>query len=148
MWFLSFFPSWYVHIIPLLALAIIFASMVLKVIPFVSTYYIPIRIIGFVLLLFGVFFEGGLYMNQEWTAKVKEMEEKIAVAEAKSKEVNVQIVEKFIVKQNTIREKGDEVIKYIDREIVKYDVKFAPGGQCEIPKEFVDAVNKAAKDGK
>ena len=60
MWFLSFIPSWYVHIIPLLALAIIFASMVLKVIPFVSTYYIPIRIIGFVLLLFGVFFEGGL----------------------------------------------------------------------------------------
>jgi hypothetical protein len=148
MWFLSFIPSWYVHIIPLLALAIIFASMVLKVIPFVSTYYIPIRIIGFVLLFFGVFFEGGLYMNQQWTAKVKEMEEKIAVAEAKSKEVNVQIVEKFIVKQNTIREKGDEVIKYIDREIVKYDVKFAPGGQCEIPKEFVEAVNKAAKDGK
>ena len=148
MWFLSFLPSWYVHIIPLLALAIIFASMVLKVIPFVSTYYIPIRIIGFVLLLFGVFFEGGLYMNQEWTAKVKEMEEKIAVAEAKSKEENVKIVEKFIVKQNTIREKGDEVIKYIDREIIKYDVKFAPGGQCEIPKEFVEAVNKAAKDGK
>ena len=148
MWFLSFIPSWYVHIIPLLALVIIFASMVLKVIPFVSTYYIPIRIIGFVLLFFGVFFEGGLYMNQEWTAKVKEMEEKIAVAEAKSKEENVKIVEKFIVKQNTIREKGDEVIKYIDREIVKYDVKFAPGGQCEIPKEFVDAVNKAAKDGK
>ena len=54
MWFLSFLPSWYVHIIPLSALAIIFASMVLKVIPFVSTYYIPIRIIGFVLLLFGV----------------------------------------------------------------------------------------------
>ncbi len=148
MWFLSFLPSWYVHIIPLLALAIIFASMVLKIIPFVSTYYIPIRIIGFVLLLFGVFFEGGLYMNQQWTAKVKEMEEKIAVAEAKSKEENVKIVEKFIVKQNTIREKGEEVIKYIDREIVKYDVKFAPGGQCEIPKEFVEAVNKAAKDGK
>ena len=148
MWFLSFIPSWYVHIIPLLALAIIFASMVLKVIPFVSTYYIPIRIIGFVLLCFGIFFEGGLYMNQQWTAKVKEMEEKIAVAEAKSKEVNVQIVEKFIVKQNFYREKGDEVIKYIDREIVKYDVKFAPGGQCEIPKEFVEAINKAAKDGK
>ena len=148
MWLLSFLPSWYVHIIPLLALAIIFASMVLKVIPFVSTYYIPIRILGFVLLCFGIFFEGGLYMNQQWTAKVKEMEEKIAIAEAKSKEVNVQIVEKFIVKQNFYREKGDEVIKYIDKEIVKYDVKFAPGGQCEIPKEFVEAINKAAKDGK
>lgn len=148
MWFLSFLPYWYVHIIPLSALAIIFVSMVLKAIPFISTYYIPIRIFGFVLLCFGIFFEGGLYMNQEWTAKVKEMEEKIAVAEAKSKEENVKIVEKFIVKQNIVREKGEEVIKYIDREIVKYDVKFAPGGQCEIPKEFVEAVNKAAKDGK
>jgi short subunit fatty acids transporter len=148
MWFLSFIPSWYVHIIPLSALAIIFASMVLKVIPFISTYYIPIRIIGFVLLCFGIFFEGGLYMNQQWTAKVKEMEEKIAVAEAKSKEENIKIVEKFIVKQNIVREKGEEVIKYIDKEIIKYDVKFAPGGQCEIPKEFVEAVNKVAKDGK
>ena len=148
MWALYFLPTWYVHAIPLAALAIIIVSMFLKVIPFVSTYYIPIRIIGLVLLFFGIFFEGGLYVNKEWASKVREMEEKIAVAEAKSKEVNVQIVEKFIVKQNTIREKGDEVIKYIDREIVKYDVKFAPGGQCEIPKEFVDAVNKAAKDGK
>jgi len=120
--------------------------MVLKVIPFVSTYYIPIRIFGFVLLCFGLFFEGGLYMNQEWTAKVKELEEKIVIAEAKSKEENVKIVEKFIVKQNIIKEKGDEVIRYIDKEIVKYDVKFAPGGQCEIPKEFVDVINKAAKD--
>jgi len=120
--------------------------MVLKVIPFISTYYIPIRIFGFVLLCFGLFFEGGLYMNQEWTAKVKELEEKIVIAEAKSKEENVKIVEKFIVKQNIIKEKGDEVIRYIDKEIVKYDVKFAPGGQCEIPKEFVDVINKAAKD--
>jgi len=81
-------------------------------------------------------------MNQEWTAKVKEMEEKIAVAEAKSKEVNVKVVEKFIVKQNIIKEKGDEIIKFIDKEIVKYD------NTCIIPKEFVEAVNKVAKDGK
>ena len=76
----------------------------------------------------------------------EELEEKIVIAEAKSKEENVKIVEKFIVKQNIIKEKGDEVIRYIDKEIVKYDVKFAPGGQCEIPKEFVDVINKAAKD--
>jgi hypothetical protein len=142
MWLLSFLPSWYVHIIPLSALAIIFVSMFLKLIPFVSTYYIPIRILGFVLLCFGIFFEGGLYMNQEWSARVKEMEEKIAVAEAKSNEVNVKIVEKFIVKQNVIREKGEEVIKFIDKEIVKYD------NSCIIPLEFVEALNKVAKDSK
>lgn len=148
MWALYFLPTWYVHAIPLTALAIIIASMFLKVIPFVSNYYLPIRIVGVVLLLFGIFFEGGLYVNQEWSAKVRDMQEKVAAAEAKSKEVNVKIVEKIVVKQKVIREKGDEVIKFIDKEIIKYDVKFAPGGQCEIPKEFVDAVNQAAKDSK
>lgn len=148
MWALYFLPTWYVHAIPLAALAIIIASMFLKVIPFVSTYYIPIRIVGVVLLFFGIFFEGGLYVNQEWSAKVREMQEKVAAAEAKSKEENVKIVEKIVVKQKIIREKGNDIIKFVDREIVKYDVKFAPGGQCEIPKEFVEAINRAAKDGK
>lgn len=87
-------------------------------------------------------------MNQHWAAKVREMQDKIAIAEAKSKEENIKIVEKIVVKQKVIREKGDDIIKYVDKEIVKYDVKFAPGGQCEIPKEFVEAVNRAAKDGK
>ena len=148
MWALYFLPTWYVHAIPLTALAIIIVSMFLKVIPFVSTYYIPIRIVGFVLLFFGIFFEGGLYVNQHWAAKVREMQDKIAIAEAKSKEENIKIVEKIVVKQKVIREKGDDIIKYVDKEIVKYDVKFAPGGQCEIPKEFVEAVNRGAKDGK
>ena len=148
MWALYFLPTWYVHVIQLEALAIIISSMFLKIIPFVSTYYIPIRIIGVVLLFFGIFFEGGLYVNQEWAAKIREMEEKIAVAEEKSKQENVKIVEKIVVKQKVIKEKGDEVIKFIDKEVIKYDVKFAPGGQCEIPKEFVEAVNKAAKDVK
>ena len=148
MWALYFLPTWYVHVIPLAALAIIVASMFLKIIPFINAYYIPIRIIGVVLLFFGIFFEGGLYVNQEWAAKIREMEEKIAVAEEKSKQENVKIVEKIVVKQKVIKEKGDEVIKFIDKEVIKYDVKFAPGGQCEIPKEFVEAVNKAAKDSK
>ena len=41
---------------------------------------------------------------------------------------------------------GAEVIKYVDREVVKYDTKFAPGGICEIPKEFFTAHDDAAKE--
>lgn len=89
-----------------------------------------------------------MFVNREWAAKMQEMQDKIAVAEAKSKEENVKIVEKIVVKREYYREKGKDIIKYIDREIIKYDDKFAPGGQCEIPKEFVEAVNKAAKDVK
>lgn len=148
MWSLYLLPSWYVHIIPISGLAIIVASMFLKVIPLVNTYYIPIKILGFVLLFSGIFLEGGMFVNREWAIKMQEMQDKIAVAETMSKEENVKIVEKIVVKKEYYREKGKDIVKYIDREIIKYDDRFAPGGQCEIPKEFIEAVNKAAKDVK
>jgi hypothetical protein len=116
--------------------------MFLKRIPFVDNYYIPIRIVGFVVLCFGIFFEGAIYNNKEWVARVKEMEAKVAAAEAESKKETIKIVQKVVVKQQIVRERGEEVIKYVDREITKYD------NTCIIPKEFVKAVNDAAKEVK
>jgi hypothetical protein len=146
MWYISLLPSIVFHAILAAGLLFIFVSMVLKVVPFVSTYYIPIRIVGFVLFVLGVYFEGGLGIQAAMMEQVKEMEAKVAAAEAESKKENIKIQEKIVYKQQIVREKGAEVIKYIDREIVKYDTKFAPGGICELPKEFFISHNEAAKE--
>ena len=146
MWMLYLLPSWYTHAVPTLGLALILVSMFLKVIPFISTYYIPLRIIGLVTLLFGIFFEGVMYSGKDLHDKIKELEAKVAAAEAKSAEVNTKIVEKIVTKQKIVKERGADIIKYVDKEIIKYDVKFAPGGQCEIPKEFITIHNKAAEE--
>jgi hypothetical protein len=146
MWILYLLPSWYTHAVPILGIAIILISMFLKVIPFISTYYLPLRIIGFVIFVFGIFFEGVMFSGKELESKVKELEAKVVAAEAKSAVVNTKIVEKVITKQKVVKERGEEIIKYVDKEIIKYDVRFAPGGQCEIPKEFITIHNKAAED--
>ena len=146
MWILYLLPSWYTHAVPVLGLALILVSMFLKVIPFISTYYIPLRIIGLVTLLFGIFFEGVMYSGQDLHDKIKELEAKVAAAEAKSAEVNTKIVEKIVTKQKIVKERGEDIIRYVDKEIIKYDVKFAPGGQCEIPKEFINIHNRAAEE--
>ena len=146
MWILYLLPSWYTHAVPVLGLALILVSMFLKVIPFISTYYIPLRIIGLVTLLFGIFFEGVMYSGKDLHDKIKELEAKVVAAEAKSAEVNTKIVEKIVTKQKIVKERGADIIKYVDKEIIKYDVKFAPGGQCEIPKEFISIHNKAAEE--
>jgi hypothetical protein len=146
MWILYLLPSWYTHAVPIIGIAIILISMFLKVIPFISTYYLPLRIIGFVIFVFGIFFEGVMFSGKELESKVKELEAKVVAAEAKSAVVNTKIVEKVITKQKVVKERGEEIIKYVDKEIIKYDVKFAPGGQCEIPKEFITIHNKAAED--
>jgi len=96
-------------------------------------------------LSLALYLEGGLADYKAWELKVKEVEAKLAEAEAKSAKENVKIVEKVVKKTEYITRQGREVVKYIDREIVKYDTKFAPGGQCEIPKEFIKAHNDAAE---
>lgn len=91
---------------------------------------------------------GAIHDNEKWEARVKEMEAKVAAAEVQSKEENVKIVEKVVTKTQVIKTRGQDIVKYVDREVVKYDTKFAPGGECEIPKEFIKALNDAAEPPK
>ena len=142
MWIFNFFPDSFFHAFAIIGVLAILASMFLKRIPFVDNYYIPIRIVGFVVLCFGIFFEGAIYNNKEWVARVKEMEAKVAAAEAESRKETIKIVQKVVVKQQIVKERGEDIIKYVDREITKYD------NTCVIPKEFVKAVNDAAKEVK
>jgi hypothetical protein len=139
MWYLSLLPSAFFHVIVIAGLLAVLGSMFLKMIPFVNKYYIPLRIIGFVVFTFGIYFEGGLANEERWVAKVKEMEAKVAAAEAEGKKETIKIQQKVVVQQKVIREKGEEIVRYIDREIVKYD------NSCIIPKEVIDTHNKAAK---
>jgi hypothetical protein len=73
---------------------------------------------------------------------------KLAKAEAESQKENVKIVEKIVTKTQIVKERGADIIRYVDREVVKYDTKFAPGGVCEIPNEFIKAHNDAAEQTK
>jgi len=139
MWYLSLLPNAFFHAIVIAGLLAVLGSMVLKKIPFVDKYYIPMRIIGFVVFTFGIYFEGGLANEEQWVAKVKEMEAKVAAAEVAGKKETVKIQQKVVVQEKVIREKGEDIVRYIDREIVKYD------NSCIIPKEVIDTHNKAAK---
>jgi len=84
-------------------------------------------------------------VEQEWRKKVAEMQAKVALAEQQSAKENVRLVEKIVKQTEYIKIRGEDIVKYVDREVVKYDTKFAPGGQCEIPKEFIKAINDAAE---
>lgn len=144
MWILKWLPDWIFYAIFFIGLLGIIASFVMKFIPFVYVYRTPIQVISVILVAIGTYMSGAISNEEAWQARVKELEAKIAAAEAESAKENVKIVEKVVTKQQIIKEKGEEVVRYIDREVVKYDTKFLPGGECEIPKEFFKALNDAA----
>lgn len=146
MWILSFTPDWVFHSMALAGVVGIITGFLLSFIPFIRRYKLLIQIVSILLLISGVFMEGALLNEQTWKLKVAEVEKKMAEAEAQSAKENVKIVQKVVTKKEYIKTRGRDIVKYVDREIVKYDTKFAPGGVCEIPKEFIKAHNDAAQE--
>jgi len=145
MWILQWLPDWIFYGIFFAGLLGLLATYIMKFIPFVYVYRTPIQSISILAIAIGTYMSGAISNEEAWQARVKEMESKVAAAEVQSVKENVKIVEKVVKKTEYITRRGQDIIQYVDREIVKYDTKFAPGGVCEIPKEFIKAHNDAAE---
>lgn len=145
MWILQWLPNWIFYAIFFAGLLGLVATFVMKFIPLVYVYRTPIQAVSVVLIALGTYMAGAISNEEAWQARVKEMEAKVEAAAVESAQENVKIVEKVVKKTEYVRSRGDDIVKYIDKEIVKYDTKFLPGGQCEIPKEFIEAHNRAAE---
>jgi uncharacterized membrane protein len=148
MWLLSFLPDWWFYALLALGLVGIFVSYLMSFIPFVSMYRNLIQATSIVAIVIGTYMAGAISNEDKWQLKIKDLELKLAKAEAQSAEENIKIVEKIIIKKQIVKEKGEEVIKYIDREVVKYDTKFIKGEDCELPDEFFNSLNQAAGEEK
>jgi len=127
-----------------------------KWIPFYGNYVKVLQPVGIVLLVIGVWFRGGYDTEMAWRDKVAKLEEQVKIAEQKSQETNTIIEEKVVEKTKVIKEKGNTIVKYIDRyndreviktvegpervrieEVIKYIEK------CPVPKEMIDIHNQA-----
>lgn len=158
MWIINFLPEWIIHTIFSIGVLGTIAGFVLGFIPFIKTYKLPVQIISILLLVLGVYLEGGLADNKEWQLKVAEMEAKIAQSETKSSEKNVEIQEKIVETTKIVREKGRDIIKYVDRWNTKEVIKEVEGPErvrreevvkyienCPVPKEMIDIHNQATE---
>lgn len=154
MWLLHFLPDGFLAFIvnAILVLGVVSTILTFFVInrllrwfPPLSKYVTVAQIVSLIVLASGLYFKGGYSTEMQWRERVREMEAKVAEAEAESKSANAALEKKSAEKVQVIKGKEIVVKQYIDREIVKYDVKFAPGGACEIPKAFIDAHNQSAE---
>ena len=141
MWILQWLPWWLFYLILAAGLIGLLVTYLLKFIPLpiIHVYKTPLQIVSIVFIVVGVYMLGSIANERVWQTRVKELEVKLAQAEAEAAKENVRIVEKVVVQQKVVRERAQNVIQYVDREVVKYDIK------CEIPKPFVDAHNQAVE---
>jgi hypothetical protein len=148
MWILHLLPdaliAWIVNLILLAGAVTTVAGFFVRFIPFVNTYRIPVQIAGILLLTTGVYFQGGYSTEMAWRERVREVEAKLQVAEKRSAEINTEIITKVVTQTRIVRERGDEIIKYVDREVVKNQEVIRFVENCPIPEIIVNTHNAAA----
>lgn len=135
MWILQFLPSW---IFPAILCMGVITFLVTKTVSFLPQVKL-IQAASVVLVVFGTYMSGAVSNNEVWKKRVQELETKVAQAEAKSALINTEIVEKATTKIQIVKQRGQDIIKYVDREVIKFDTA------CVIPKEFISTHNRAAE---
>ena len=153
MWLLSFLPDTFlmylVNMILIAGMISFFLAFfvlhkILNKIPGLSKYALMFQIVSALLLTAGIYFKGGYTTEMMWRDRVKELEAKVAVAEAESKKENVVVQEKIVKQKEFIKGKTEYITQYIDKEIVKKEEVIKYVERCPVPQPIIDAHNAAA----
>lgn len=148
MWLLHFLPDsfllWVVNMVLIAGavgtfVAFFLINRLLRWFPSLAPYHLLLQIVSIALLVAGLYWKGGYSVEMEWRAKVAELEAKVAAAEAKSKETNVEIQTKVVTKIKKIK----DVQVQIQKEIVEKEKII--NAECTVPKDAVTLLNKAAE---
>jgi len=162
-WMLSLLPDWFWTLVLTIGVVGIIAAWILKRVPMISFYRIPILIISVACLVVGVFVEGLLYNEKIYEEEKNRLEAVIQKYKDQSSNTNLEIREKIVEKTKVIEKRGKDIIKTIEvpgpervKEITKdmsddqrkaFETQIEElkrASQCSLPPIIVDAHNKAA----
>jgi hypothetical protein len=131
MWFLSFIPDWIlqwaIHGLVILGLVLTFIGSLVRFIPVIQPYAMVGRQLGIVLLVIGVFFEGGYATEMSYRARIAEMQAKIKEAEIQSVKANEKLAAEVSKNKVLIKEKVNRNAKDIEakRESINAECKLS-----------------------
>jgi hypothetical protein len=131
MWFLSFIPDWIlqwaIHGLVIIGLILTFIGSIVRFIPVIQPYALVGRQLGIVLLVIGVFFEGGYATEMSYRARIAEMQAKIKEAEIQSAKANEKLANEVSKNKELIKEKVNRNAKDIEakRQAINAECKLS-----------------------
>ena len=111
MWLLNLLPHPVFYAILCIAVFLLVGASILKI--------RNAQIIGIILTIAATWFIGGISNDNAWQLRVKDMEAKLTLAEAKSQMVNTEVVTNTITKIKVVREKTHANIQYVTKYVAK-----------------------------
>ncbi len=139
MFLLSFLPDVVFHLLLIAGILGLAASFILKFIPFVAQYKLPIQAASILAIIVAVWFEGGISNEAKWQARVHELEAKVAESEKQSAIANGLIDNKANQKVAAVKQ-----VQYVVQERLRTDSANIDA-QCKVTPNVVDLLNTAAR---
>lgn len=140
MWIINFLPDWVFYGLLGAGLLAYISTYLLRFIPIPALYIYktPIQLGAIGAIIISIYMLGAIANENAWKERVAKLEREYAESQVKSEKVNTEVITKYITKREIINQKGEDQIRYIDREIVKYNEV------CKLPKEVITLHNNAA----
>ena len=144
-WVLALIPDsfflWITYLLIAVGVGLYVASKLVTWIPLISQYKLPAELVGVVLLVAGSYLFGSHGTEMAWRERVRELEEKVKVAEEKSQQVNTVIETKIVEKIKVVKENV-----YVNREIIKEVAGKQLDAQCTLPKSTISLHDSASRN--
>lgn len=99
-----------------------------------------INVLILALSVFAIYWYGGHVVQVKWDAEKKLIAEQNAAKKDESVKVTEKIVIKYVDRVKVIKEKGDEIVKYVDRYVSKED-----DANCVVPYGVIRMYDDAIK---
>lgn len=145
-WFWSLLPSgvvtWLNNIVIIVGVVGVSAGFLGRWIPFFATYAPLCRVIGTILLVFGVYFKGGEAIDRAWRARVQDLQHKAEIAEERSKAATDRLNEEVKRNKDAVKSNTAAIKNQIAQNARQLDA------ECRVSNAAIDIHNEAALNKK
>lgn len=139
LWLLNHIPSIVTHIMVGVGLVLYFFGNSIPI-PNIGGFVrtdTSVKILGILLAAFGIYLEGLTTGAGVLQSEIDEARQEVARLNEQSKQITEKVVIKYVTEQKQVKEKGDEIVKYITTNNDK---------QCTVYDSTVELLNSAAEN--
>ena len=142
LWLFNYIPTFFIYIAFAIGVVLyLFSEMAtMRIAQIVTSSYLTpalMRLIGIMLMGLSIFFLGISFSDAQFKKELDKKNQEIAKINESAKDITVQTEIKYVYRDKIIKEKGDEIIKYVN---TKND------SDCNLHNSTIELLNSAAKN--
>lgn len=133
-------PQGFFHSLIIIGSIGLVASYLVKFIPFIYRYLVPLQILSVLLLIVGVYYSGVTANEAKWQEQARKLKNDVLIAEERARSISAKIEYVFLDRIQHVKD-----VQVVVTEKLR-DISVSIDSQCKVSPTAVDLVNSAAKN--